>query len=218
MTEYTYRNIPGFFDFQDIYTRAVAEAPADRPSLFVEIGVFLGRSLFYLSEAVRTSGKPIQICAVDPFTSGWTRGALRELFDRAIVLMANHGDNSCQLPIFFPTWYKEGESNDVVEGGVLSGVQEFAKIKGLEDLIVFKPCMGQKALLTIDKIDFVFIDADHSYEDTFSLLSLCLPKMQPGGIIAGHDFTPDYPGVTKAVEGVFGHDYEVFGSSFFHRM
>lgn len=57
--------IPGWFDFQAIYDTAVFEAA--NGARFVEVGVWQGRSLCYLAEAARESGKRIHIYGVDPF-------------------------------------------------------------------------------------------------------------------------------------------------------
>jgi len=49
-----------------------------------------------------------------------------------------------------------------------------------------------KAILRDNKVDFIFIDADHSYEGVkkdFEMYSLLVRK---GGIIAFHDIIPDY--------------------------
>lgn len=51
-------------------------------------------------------------------------------------------------------------------------------------------------------LDFVFIDANHSYEGCRQDLELWAPKVRPGGVIAGHDYAhPEYPqwGVERAV-------------------
>ncbi len=52
--------------------------------------------------------------------------------------------------------------------------------------------------------DFVYIDANHSFEYVVADIAAWLPKVRPGGIIAGHDFA--HPkgkgfGVIEAVEG-----------------
>ena len=47
-------------------------------------------------------------------------------------------------------------------------------------------------------IDSVFIDGDHSYEGCLADLEAWVPKVRPGGRIAGHDATPD-GGVRRAV-------------------
>lgn len=38
-----------------------------------------------------------------------------------------------------------------------------------------------------DSLDFVYIDADHSYDSVISDLSLWWLKIKPGGVLAGHD-------------------------------
>lgn len=56
-------------------------------------------------------------------------------------------------------------------------------------------------------LDFVFIDADHSYEGCKGDIEAWLPKIRKGGFISGHDYeNPDFPawGVKKAVEEKFG--------------
>jgi hypothetical protein len=49
-------------------------------------------------------------------------------------------------------------------------------------------------------LDFVYIDADHSYEAAMRDIKVWRKKVRKGGIVAGHDFGyRRTPGVTKAV-------------------
>lgn len=66
-------------------------------------------------------------------------------------------------------------------------------------------------------VDFVFIDGDHRYEGVKRDILAWLPKVKPGGVIAGHDHTHEYPGVVRAVAEIFGSDFEVHGSSWLVR-
>lgn len=53
-------------------------------------------------------------------------------------------------------------------------------------------------------VDFVFIDADHSYEHVLADLIAWFPKVKKGGFISGHDYCqPDFPGVKKALKDFF---------------
>lgn len=52
-------------------------------------------------------------------------------------------------------------------------------------------------------VDFVFIDADHIYEHVKKDVLAWLPKVKPGGIIAGHDYNPPHE-VERAVNEIFG--------------
>lgn len=50
----------------------------------------------------------------------------------------------------------------------------------------------------------VFIDASHFYEDVLEDIRNSLPLVADGGILSGHDFDPDHPGVMQAVRECFG--------------
>lgn len=55
-----------------------------------------------------------------------------------------------------------------------------------------------------DKVDFVYVDADHSYEGVWTDLCTWFAKVRDGGIIGGHDYDhPNFPGVKKAVDRFF---------------
>lgn len=49
------------------------------------------------------------------------------------------------------------------------------------------------------RVDFVYIDASHDYPDVLADLNVWWDVLQPGGILAGHDYCEDHPGVVRAV-------------------
>lgn len=51
-----------------------------------------------------------------------------------------------------------------------------------------------------ESLDFIFIDAGHSYEDVSSDIAAWYPKLKKGGYIGGHDYSEAWPGVIKAVQ------------------
>ena len=51
-----------------------------------------------------------------------------------------------------------------------------------------------------DKLDYVYIDASHNYEDVLADLDAWYPTVKKGGILAGHDWDAKIFGVRKAVE------------------
>jgi hypothetical protein len=55
--------------------------------------------------------------------------------------------------------------------------------------------------------DLIFIDANHEYAEVKKDILAYLPKVRPGGILAGHDYAPEIPmfsGVKQAVDEIFG--------------
>lgn len=71
-------------------------------------------------------------------------------------------------------------------------------------LIFTLPSIKVAAASKDKEYDFVFIDANHSYQSVKEDLDAWLPKTR--GIICGHDFGGTYKGVQKAVEEKFGRD------------
>jgi Methyltransferase domain/Protein of unknown function DUF115 len=70
-------------------------------------------------------------------------------------------------------------------------------------------------------LDFVFIDADHSYEGCSADIMAWLPKIKPGGFISGHDYdNTEYPefGVKRAVDEAFFGSPVILGENFTWRV
>jgi len=56
-------------------------------------------------------------------------------------------------------------------------------------------------------IDFLFIDANHVYENVALDIKNWFPKVKKGGTIAGHDYNHNaFPGVVQAVNEFFGEE------------
>ena len=71
-------------------------------------------------------------------------------------------------------------------------------------------------LFDLESLDFVYLDANHSYEGCKKDLELWYPKIKTGGVIAGHDY-PSWPGVKQAVDEFFKDKlFEVDQDSFIY--
>lgn len=193
----SWRDIPGFFDFEDIYDQAVEEArSADR---FVEVGCFLGKSTAYLAGRIRDSGKILEFFAVDTwddneYAAWWV-------------------DVESNPPVPWPV--------EELRGMPLYGAFHYAIAKaGVRNLIqpVRIPSISCAAGFAPRSLSFVFIDADHRYESVRQDIEAWCGKVKPGGILAGHDYrTPYWPGVTQAVDETFP-SVEHRGNSWLVRM
>lgn len=96
----------------------------------------------------------------------------------------NHdgGSQSGKVPVMLMTC-----ARGIVEAGVGANVR----------LI---PAMTADAARYWDQpIDFLYIDADHSYEGVMADLEAWVPHVKPGGLIVGDDYGSSlYPGVEEA--------------------
>lgn len=72
------------------------------------------------------------------------------------------------------------------------------------------PKSSQEALsLVPNNLDLVFIDGDHSYEAVKHDILSWKQKVRPGGILAGHDYHPNFPGVVEAVDECLKNQLQV---------
>jgi len=54
-----------------------------------------------------------------------------------------------------------------------------------------------------NSVDFCYVDAGHSYEAVTKDLTAWWPKLRPGSMFGGDDYTKGYPGVQQAVWDFF---------------
>jgi hypothetical protein len=67
------------------------------------------------------------------------------------------------------------------------------------------------SLFAAASLDFVYIDGIHTYAAVRSDIERWLPRIKPGGMIGGHDFSAsDWPGVVRAVIDTVGHPDAVY--------
>jgi predicted O-methyltransferase YrrM len=79
-------------------------------------------------------------------------------------------------------------------------------LKG-EFRVIIGDSAGSASAFKDKSIDFVFLDADHVYERIKGDILAWLPKIKDGGLLAGHDYCSDHPGVQQAVQEIFGDDW-----------
>lgn len=108
-----------------------------------------------------------------------------------------------------------------VEHGKVVGLYEEAlnNLKPITDLnivnLIKANSLDAVSRYQDESIDFCFIDGSHEYLDVKKDILAYLPKVKRGGIIAGHDYDPIWPGVVQAVKETFTQ-FEVIGSSWIH--
>ncbi len=193
----SWKDIPGFFDFQDIYDIAIQEARDGNG--FAEVGCFLGKSIAYMAEGINGSGKQIRLFAVDLWDS------------------EDYADwwNKCDHP------YPDPPAGLNLIGKTLwDGFNYCTAEAGVRECIETVRMKSEAAAETFadGSLSFVFIDADHRYDAVAQDIRSWSSKVKPGGILAGHDYTDEWPGVVKAVDEAFGDRVQRFGCSWMVRI
>ena len=152
-------------------------------STLVEVGTWLGKSANYLLDKLKELKKEVNFVTIDTF-----KGTDDEELHQNIVGAFN-GD------IFY----------EFIDNTVLSNNY------GSFDII--KDTSHNAAnQFTNNSIDYIMLDAGHSYEDVTNDIKIWYNKIKPGGIISGDDYGGSYfPGVTQAADEFF---YKQFSRGF----
>lgn len=167
--EHFFKNIPGWFDFNNIYKDAINSTTG--PAHFVEVGSWKGKSAAFMCVEIINSGKPIKFDCVDIWTGEGKPGEYEN--DPSVINQ---------------TLFDEFNNNMLPVKHVFTPIREWS---------------DKAAERYADaSLDFVFIDAGHSYENAIADIRAWLPKIKSGGTIAGHDYN-SAPGVKKAVNEMF---------------
>lgn len=162
MTLHYHDQVPGWFDFPNVYRDAIARAH-DGDTL-VEVGCWKGKSLSFLLVEAANSGKRLRIVGVDHF-----RGS------------------PGQEQVF-------AEANLADVGAVCA---ENCRRSGYPFELLRLSSVEAAPLFVDGSLAFVFIDAGHDGQSVRQDIRAWLPKVRPGGVLAGHDFDchtdPDVP-------------------------
>lgn len=78
-----------------------------------------------------------------------------------------------------------------------------------KNVIKLKMAM-KEAFDLLPELDVVYIDGNHAYNCVLEDIRLSLQKIKNGGIICGHDYNYQNPGVIQAVNEIFKRPDKVF--------
>jgi hypothetical protein len=166
--------IDGWFQWREAQQEAVAFFDSD--SSFVEVGVYLGRSLCSLAEVIQLSGKEINVIGIDTCRGSGPEGWRNK----------NYHGNAVQ----------EG-------GGTFAGTLHRNILEcGFADRItlIISDSVNASRLFTDASIDWVHLDARHDYESVCADIRAWLPKLKSHGWISGDDYDEvKWPSVVRAV-------------------
>ncbi len=73
------------------------------------------------------------------------------------------------------------------------------RFKNNKKVVIFKDSSLEASKKITESLDFVYIDADHSYEAMKRDIKVWSEKVKTGGFVCGHDYTERWPSIRKAV-------------------
>ena len=160
---------------------------AGNDDVFVEVGAWFGKSTNYMIQQIRESKKNIQFTTVDTW-----KGTDDEDIHQEIV-------GSFAGDIFY----------EFVDNLILSN--NYSHINMIKD--TSKNASNQFAN---GSIDYLMLDAGHSYDALMEDLKTWYNKVKPGGIVSGDDYGVFY-GVTQAANEYFYGQFEKGFRSFIRK-
>jgi hypothetical protein len=160
---------------------------AGNDDVFVEVGAWFGKSTNYMAHQIRESKKNIQFTTVDTW-----KGTDDEDIHQEIV-------GSFAGDIFY----------EFVDNSILS--DNYGHINMIKD--TSKNASNQFAN---GSIDYLMLDAGHSYDALMEDLKAWYNKVKPGGIVSGDDYGV-FHGVTQAADEYFYKQFEKGFRSFIRK-
>ncbi len=179
-----WNEIQGYCNFHALYALVVRHFPDD--SHFVEVGCWFGHSSAFMATCIKESQKRIKFDCIDIWELGeWSDEPHFALVEKA-------GGN------LYKTFL-----NNIAMCALSDYINPIKKFS-LEAVTDYED----------RSLEFVFIDACHTYHEVTKDLEAWYPKVKLGGILAGDDY--NWKEVKKAVDDFFkdkDHDLQVKGNS-----
>jgi len=166
--------IDGWFNWRSAQEEAVNRFPDG--SRFVEVGIYLGRSLCSLAEVVERSGKQITVIGVDTCRGSGPEGWRAKDF---------HGDAVQQGGGTFAAALHK----NILDCGFADKIQ-----------LIISDSVAAAGLFPDASLDWVHLDARHDYTSVKADIEAWLQKIKSGGWLSGDDYNEEkWPGVVQAV-------------------
>ena len=192
----TFKDIPGFCNFYDLYGMMANQA-TDK-SHFVEIGALYGLSSAFMVNCMKLANKRFKFDVIDV----WDETGVPELKTPGDKMLTEAvGPNYCETrkdSLYF-TFLKYMMDTDSIQ------YMTPIRLSSVEASKLYKD----------GSLDFVFIDAMHTYDGVTADITAWMPKIRKGGVLAGHDY--DWPEVKRAVDDIL-YDFGTIGTSWFKNL
>ena len=166
--KHIHENIQGWFTFPSFYTQLVNQAKDGYK--FVEVGTWKGKSAAYMAVEIINSNKNIEFDCIDTWNGS-----------------EEHVDTSS--PFYEPLL----STPDGLYNHFLSNIDSVKRVVNP----IRKASLEAVSMYEDKSLNCVFIDAAHDYDNVCNDIKAWLPKIKPGGVLAGHDIC--HPPIKQAV-------------------
>jgi hypothetical protein len=163
-----------WFNYQELYNLMVEKFPSG--SKFIEVGSWKGKSAAYLAVEIINSKKDIKIACIDLWA---------DCIDSWKGISEDQRNEHLKSNYLYELFIKNTLS--------LSSVINPIRMDSISASKIYND----------NTIDFIFIDANHDYDNVKKDIDAWYPKVKIGGIIAGHDYDKYWFGVVEAVNDFF---------------
>jgi hypothetical protein len=170
-----WEEIAGWFQWRMAQEEAAKWFPSG--SYFVEVGVYLGRSICSLAEVVERSGKKFNVIGIDTCRGSGPEGPRQKDYHGPVVTQ------------------NDGTFAGVLHMNILSC--------GYGDLIslIIADSVTASRFFPDQSLDWVHLDARHDYASVKADIQAWLPKVRRGGWLTGDDYDAlKWPEVVLAVD------------------
>lgn len=152
--------IQGWFTYATLYDEALNRVK--KPSTFVEIGCWKGRSSAYMGEQIKRRMLPVEFYAIDT----WKGSPGKEEHQAEVARLG--GD---MYPVFVKNMSRAGVIDYVkpIQSESVEAAKRFAD----------------------GSLDFIFVDGDHRFPGVVADIRAWRPKLSPTGVMAGDDWNLD---------------------------
>ncbi len=157
---------------------------------------------------------------------GWTTDGLQSFYTLVATEFIKPGDTVAEVGIYFgksviflleklkemkklpvhvigvDNWYGDAQDRSLAGDVVKKGCQANLATWGHANLVQLITASSTAGATYVKpgSLIMAFIDASHAYPAVLHDLLAWEPKVKPGGIIAGHDYSACWPGVSRSVE------------------
>lgn len=170
-------DLQGWGSHHPIFAKAIHEI---QPAEIIEVGSWKGASAIQLTSIARGYQPGVTTICVDTFLGSnatvWTDRELRQLLPR--------DENG------YPALYRQFLHNVVTAG--------------LSDHVFPLPMTSVCAAAVMRaydvRADLIYLDAGHEHREVLADIGAFWHLLRPGGLLLGDDYSPDWPGVMRAVD------------------